>query len=89
MSDESADAVTSEVLRAIGAARAPEMRVLEDAREVLWSVIASEMLGTGFAGAESTASKGSTGGGEGRATARRRQAGRSPDEHKRTPGEGD
>jgi hypothetical protein len=83
MSDKSVDAVTREVLRAIGAARAPERRVLDDAREVLWAVIASEMLGGGFAGAERAASRGSAGGEEeDRATARRRRAGGSPDERK-------
>jgi hypothetical protein len=87
MSDESADTVTSPLLRAMGAVRAPEPRVFEDAREVLWAVIAREMLGTGNAGR--MASRGSAGGGEeDRATARRRRAGGSPGEHKTAMGGG-
>ena len=86
MRGESADAVTSEVLRAIGATRPPEPGVLADAREALWSMIASEMLG---AGSESAASRGAAAGEGGRATTRRREAGRTPDEHKRALGGGD
>jgi hypothetical protein len=90
MNPESAEFEASEVLRAIGATQAPEPRVLEDAREVLWSVIVGEMLGPGFAGAEATASERSTGGGEeGRGRTRAGQAGREPDEQKRARGGGD
>jgi hypothetical protein len=85
VSDESADAVTSALLRAVGAVRAPEPRVFEDARRALWAVIASEMLGTGDAGR--MASRGSTGDGEeDRAAARRRRVGGPPGEHKTAMG---
>ena len=47
MSDKSAEFEAGELLRAIGRVRSPAPRVLEDAREVLWSAIASEMLGVG------------------------------------------
>ena len=47
MSDNSAE---FELLRAIGQVRRPEPRVLEDAREALWSAVASAMLDIGPAG---------------------------------------
>jgi hypothetical protein len=73
MSKEPPDFATAELLRAIGAARAPEPRVLEDAREVLWSAIASEMLGHGSAAAQRTATGEAAAGAEqDRGTARRR-----------------
>jgi hypothetical protein len=47
MSDEWAEFEAYEVLRVLGRLRMPEPRVLEDARESLWSAIAVEMPGTG------------------------------------------
>jgi len=47
MSDNSAE---FELLRAIGQVRRPAPRVLEDAREALWSAVASAMLDIGPAG---------------------------------------
>ena len=44
MSDNSAE---FELLRAIGQVRRPAPRVLEDAREALWSAVASAMLDIG------------------------------------------
>ncbi len=74
MSDESAGLETGELLSAIGKVRMPEPRVLEDAREVLWSAIASEMLGIGPSGEQATVTGGSAGGDEDhRRTVRRRQ----------------
>lgn len=87
MSAEPADFAAAELLRAIGAAQAPEPRVLEAAREVLWSAIAIEMLGYGTV--PRTATGGAAAGGEeDRGTPHRRRAGRSPDEHKRALGGG-
>jgi hypothetical protein len=74
MSDKSAGFETGELLRAIGKVQMPEPRVLEDAREVLWSAIASEMLGIGPAGEQNDR------------TTRRRQTDRSPDERKMSTG---
>jgi hypothetical protein len=52
MSDESLEFEAGELLRAVGEVRTPEPGVLEAAREVLWSAIATEMLGTGTAGGQ-------------------------------------
>ena len=46
MSDEWAQYEAAEVLRALGSVRMPAPRVLEGAREALWSAIATEMLGS-------------------------------------------
>lgn len=55
MSEEPIEFEVGELLRMIGKARTPEPSVLEeDAREALWSAIASEMLGTGLAGEQVT-----------------------------------
>jgi hypothetical protein len=51
MSDNSAE---FELLRAIGRVRRPAPRVLEDAREALWSAVASAMLDIGPAGEQTT-----------------------------------
>jgi hypothetical protein len=47
MSDKPEEFVAGELLRALGKVAMPEQRVLEDAREALWSAIAGEMLGIG------------------------------------------
>lgn len=74
MSDKSAEFEVGELLRAIGKVQVPEPRVLDEAREVLWSAIASEMLGTGPAGEQTAAARGPAGRKEERPrTARRRQ----------------
>lgn len=46
MSDDMAEFEADRLLRAIGQVQLPAPRVLEAAREALWSAIASEMLGT-------------------------------------------
>jgi hypothetical protein len=90
MSHEWAEFEGDELLRATGRVPAPEPRVLEDARGVLWSAVAREMLGLGPAGEHRTTTGESTGGEEAdRRTARRRQAARSPDERKTAMGGGD
>jgi hypothetical protein len=90
MSDESAEFGTGELLSAIGKVRLPEPRALEDAREVLWSAIAREMLDTGSAGEQVTMTGESTGREEDhRGTARRRQTERSKDKRRMSMGEGD
>ena len=74
MSDQSAEFEVGEVLRAIGKVQLPEPRVLDNAREVLWSAIASEMLGIGPSGEQATVTGGSAGRDEDhRRTVRRRQ----------------
>jgi hypothetical protein len=83
MSHESADSETAALLRAIGKVRAPEPRVLEDAREALWSVVAREVLGLGPAGEARTWSGGEDADSR---MARRRQAGRSRDGRKTAMG---
>jgi len=90
MSDESAEFETGELLSAIGKVQMPEPRVLEDAREVLWSAIASDMLGIGPAGEQVTVTGGSAGGDEDhRRTVRRRQTERSRDDRRMSMGGGD
>jgi hypothetical protein len=74
VSDKRDESKASELLRTMGRVSVPEHRVLDDAREVLWTAIASEMLGIGPA--------------DDRATARRRQAGQSPDQRKMSAGGG-
>ena len=74
MSHESAEFEGDELLRAIGQVRAPEPRVLEDAREALWSAVVRDMLGRGP---------------EGETTARRSQAGGSRGERKTAMGGSD
>lgn len=50
MTDEPAEFEGADLLRAIGAVRDPAPGVLDGAREVLWSAVAREMLGTDPAG---------------------------------------
>jgi hypothetical protein len=79
-----------ELLRAIGKVEGPEPRVLEDAREVLWSAVASEMLGTGPADEQTTATREPAGREEEQhRTTQRRQTGRSQDERKMSMGRRD
>ena len=46
MSDDMAEFEADRLLRAIGQVQLPAPRVLEEAREALWSAVASEMLGS-------------------------------------------
>jgi hypothetical protein len=55
MTDNPAEFEGSELLAAMGTVQSPEPRILENAREVLWSAVATEMLGTGPACDETTA----------------------------------
>lgn len=55
MSDEWEEFEAAEVLRALGSVRTPAPRVLDAAREALWSAIAGEMLGSAPGGAPSSA----------------------------------
>jgi hypothetical protein len=90
MTDESAEFETGELLSAIGKVQIPEPRVLEDAREVLWSAIASEMLGIGPAGEQAIVTGGSAGADEDhRKAVRRRQTERSRDDRRMSMGGGD
>lgn len=87
MSDEPAEFEADELLRTIGKVPRPEPRVLEHAREALWSAIASEMLRTDPAAEEATAVAGPAGTEEEqRRTARRRQTYRPQNESKRAMG---
>jgi hypothetical protein len=81
MSDESAEFEAGDLLRALGKVLVPAPRALDDAREVLWSAIADEILGIGAAGERGTAAGGSAASEEEhRRMTRRRQAGLSQGE---------
>jgi hypothetical protein len=89
MSDESAEFEANQLLRTIGKVQVPEPSVLEDAREVLWSAVADEMLGARPAGEQATVTGGSAGREEERRKrTRRRQAGRSGGERRMSMGGG-
>lgn len=79
MSDSRAEFEAGGLLGAMGQVQPPASRVLEGAREMLWSAVASEMLGTSPAGEQAATAGGSAGAEEGPETARRRQPGRSRD----------
>ena len=84
MSDNPTDFQAGELLRAIGTVPVPEPRVLENAREVLWSAVASEMLGIDPAAEQTTATQELAGAHEQQhRTTRQRQPGQSQNEHKR------
>ena len=90
MSDKAAEFEAGDLLRALGKVRVPQPRVLDGAREALWSAIAGEMLGTGAAGEPAAATGGSVGGEEElRKRRRRRQADLARDERRRSMGGGD
>lgn len=78
MSNKPIQLQTAQLLQAIGTVQAPAQRVLQTAREALWSAVASEMLDLGATGKPATAET------QGRdsATARRRQASRPRNERK-------
>jgi hypothetical protein len=86
MSDNSAE---FELLRAIGQVRRPAPRVLEDAREALWSAVASAMLSIRPVGEQTTTAGGSTGREFGRRAARRPQPDGSQDGRRMSMGGGD
>ena len=79
MSDNGAE---FELLRAIGQVRPPAPGVLEDAREGLWSAVASAMLDIGPVGEQATTTRRS-------AAARRRQPGRSQNGRRMSAGGAD
>ena len=83
MSDNSAE---FELLRLIGQVRRPAPRVLEDAREALWSAVASAMLDIGPAGEQTTTTGRSPGRQEDHRTARRHQPDRSQNERRMSTG---
>jgi hypothetical protein len=90
MNDKPAESGTGELLRAAGQVPMPDPSVLQEAREVLWSAIASEMLGMGSADAQAAANRGSAGGEEDlRRKLRWRRTDRPPDEGRMSMGGGD
>lgn len=89
MSDQSAEPGAGDVLRALGKVPLPPPRVLDDAREALWSAIASEMLGMAPERRAPERRVPERRVPERRETTRRRQAGRSDGERKRSSGGGD
>ncbi len=90
MSDKPTEFEAGELLRAIGEVEVPEPRVLDDAREVLWSAVTSEMLGIGPAGEQTTATRGPVAREEEQhRTTQRRQTDRSQDERKMSMGRRD
>jgi hypothetical protein len=87
VTSEPAEFEADELLRIIGEVRVPEPSVLQNAREVLWSAIAAEMLGTGPAGEQARLTGGSAGQAEEhRSTTRRRQTGESGGERRLSMG---
>jgi hypothetical protein len=86
MSDNSAK---FELLRAIGQVRRPAPRVLDDAREALWSAVASAMLDIGPAGEQTTTVGRSAGRQEDHRPARRHQPDRSRSESRMSTGGAD
>jgi hypothetical protein len=86
MSDNSAE---FELLRAIGQVRRPEPRVLDDAREALWSAVASAMLDIGPAGEQTTTVGRSAGRQVDHRPARRHQPDRSQNERRMSTGGAD
>jgi hypothetical protein len=86
MSDNSAE---FELLRAIGQVQRPAPRVLEDAREALWSVVASAMLDIGPAGEQTTTVGRPTGRQADHRPARRHQPDRSLNERRMSAGGAD
>jgi hypothetical protein len=90
MSDNPAEFDGGELLRVIGKVPVPEIGILEDAREALWSAIAIEMLGIDPSGERPAA----TGGParreeEHRSATRRRRTDRPQDERRKAMGGGD
>jgi hypothetical protein len=86
MSDNSAE---FELLRAIGQVRRPSPGVLEDAREALWSAVASAMLDIGPPGEQTTTVEGSAGRQEDHPPARRHRPDRSQSERGMSTGGAD
>jgi hypothetical protein len=86
MSDDSREFEAGELIRVIGKVQLPAPRVLEGAREVLWSAVASEMLGIGPAAEQPATTGESAGRGEGHRTARRGQPNLSQDDRRRSMG---
>jgi Beta-lactamase len=77
------------VLRVIGQVRRPAPRVLEDAREALWSAVASAMLGIGPAGEQTTTTGRSPGRQEDHRTARRHEPDCSQNDRRMSSGGAD
>ena len=89
MSDESAWFEVGELLGAISRVGEPDPRVLEAAREVLWSAVAREMLGLRPVDEQGITTGGSSDGREEEAERRgprRRQTRRPPDDRKTAMG---
>jgi hypothetical protein len=86
MNDDSGEL---ELLRVIGRVRRPAPRVLEDAREALWSAVASAMLDIGAAGEQTTTVRRSAGRQEDHPTARRHQPDGSQNERRMSSGGAD
>jgi hypothetical protein len=79
MNHDRAEAEAAELLRAFGQVEPPTSRVLEDAREALWSALAAEVLVIGAAGEQIT----SAGTDQANRAARRRQTDRTQDAERR------
>jgi hypothetical protein len=86
MIDDSREFQAGELIRVIGKVQLPAPHVLESAREVLWSAVASEMIGIGPAAEQPATTGGSAGRGEGHRTAPRRQPNLSQDDRRRSVG---
>lgn len=89
MTEKPTESQADELLHAIGKVPMPAPRILEQAREVLWSAVAAEMLGPGPASEQTTATRRPAGGEEPHRTARPRQTGRPQNERKMSQGRKD
>lgn len=89
MTEKPTEFQAAELLRAIGRIPAPEPLILEHAREVLWSAVASEMLGTGPASEQTTVTRRPAAGEDPRRTTRQRQTGQPQNERKMSRGRED
>lgn len=89
MSGKPGEFEADELLRMTSKVRIAEQSVLDDAREVLWSAIASEMLGAGSAGEQAGVTAGLAGREEHRRRTRRFRTGQSDEERRMSMGGGD
>jgi hypothetical protein len=90
MSNEPSQPTATELLAPLAKIPMPEPRVLDHAREVLWSEIAEEMLGTGAAGEQAaTTTKPARGEQRHQGPTRRRQTQAPRDERRMSMGGGD
>lgn len=89
MNEEPGGFEADELLRMIGRAPAPAPGVLEEAREILWSAVAREMLGAGVPGEQAGATGKPAGRQEHRRSTRRPRTGQPDGERGMSMGGGE